>query len=270
MLGVMQGRLSPPIGGKIQAFPKEFWKAEFFIADAIGFDCIEWTLDFENINQNPVILDKSGVLIIKELTNIKIPSVTYDAGMQRPLVEYGLVSLPQVKLLGLVLNKIRESGVSILVLPLVDDSSIKNIKTYDLYIEILRDIAAKYLDRNLKIAIESDFPPQKLSDFINKIDSPFVGVNYDTGNSAANGFGFEEEMQYLKSKILNIHIKDRKLNGPTVELGQGASPLEEQVKYFKKELPNINLILQAARSEHGNDVGIAQKYLNFLKNGFLK
>lgn len=73
----------------------------------------------------------------------------------------------------------------------------------------------------------------------------------------------------LKSRILNIHIKDRKLNGPTVALGKGSAPLEKQVKYFKNELPNVNLILQPARSECGNDVGLIEDYLKFLQTGTL-
>ena len=30
MIGIMQGRLSPMIDQKIQAFPEDFWMAEFF------------------------------------------------------------------------------------------------------------------------------------------------------------------------------------------------------------------------------------------------
>jgi L-ribulose-5-phosphate 3-epimerase len=269
MLGVMQGRLSPQIGSKIQAFPKSFWKAEFFLAEAIGAECVEWTLDFEDIYENPIISDTSTVLDIKMLTNVAIPSLTYDVGMQKPLVVDGLIDVNQVELLGLVLDKIKKVGVEILVLPLVDNSSIKNNNDLDLYITVLKEIAQKYLTPNLKIAIESDFPPNKLIKFINKIDTPFIGINYDTGNSSAIGFDFYEEMISLKSRILNIHIKDRKLNGPTVALGKGSAPLEKQVKYFKNELPNVNLILQPARSECGNDVGLIEDYLKFLQTGTL-
>ena len=269
MLGVMQGRLSPQIGSKIQAFPELFWKAEFFLAEAIGLECVEWTLDFEGIYDNPIISDTSTVLDFKILTNVSIPSLTYDVGMQKPLIVDGLIDFTQVELLGLVLDKIKKVGVEILVLPLVDNSSIKNNNDLNLYITVLKEIAQKYLSPNLRIAIESDFPPNKLIKFINKIDTPFIGINYDTGNSSAIGFNFYEEMIFFKSRILNIHIKDRKLNGPTVALGEGSAPLEKQVKYFKNELPNVNLILQPARSECGNDVGLIEGYLKFLQTGTL-
>ena len=31
MIGIMQGRLSPMVGDKIQCFPEKFWKAEFLL-----------------------------------------------------------------------------------------------------------------------------------------------------------------------------------------------------------------------------------------------
>ena len=35
-IGVMQGRLSPPINNRIQAFPKNNWKDEFELASIMG------------------------------------------------------------------------------------------------------------------------------------------------------------------------------------------------------------------------------------------
>ena len=40
----MQGRLSKPINGKIQSFPKDSWENEFYLAKDIGFKLIEWVL----------------------------------------------------------------------------------------------------------------------------------------------------------------------------------------------------------------------------------
>ena len=40
-IGIMQGRLSPPLNGMIQSFPKDTWRDEFNIASEVGFDAIE-------------------------------------------------------------------------------------------------------------------------------------------------------------------------------------------------------------------------------------
>ena len=53
-LGIMQGRLSKPLNGKIQSFPKDTWKKEFYDAKEIGFELIEWVLD-EDLKYNPIM-----------------------------------------------------------------------------------------------------------------------------------------------------------------------------------------------------------------------
>lgn len=54
-LGFIQGRLSPIVDGKIQAFPWQHWREEFPIAHEIGLRKIEWTLDQDRLHENPFI-----------------------------------------------------------------------------------------------------------------------------------------------------------------------------------------------------------------------
>ena len=37
-IGIIQGRLSKPVNGKIQSFPNNTWKSEFYLAKEIGFE----------------------------------------------------------------------------------------------------------------------------------------------------------------------------------------------------------------------------------------
>src|SRR5262245_49056342 len=85
-IGFMQGRLSPQIDGKIQAFPWQFWENEFLIGGEAKFELIEWTLDHERLHENPLLLDV-GQKRIRELSDssgIKVWSVTGDCFMQAP------------------------------------------------------------------------------------------------------------------------------------------------------------------------------------------
>jgi beta-galactosidase GanA len=41
-IGIISGRLSPPIDNNIQQFPSNYWKKEFEKANRLGFDVIEW------------------------------------------------------------------------------------------------------------------------------------------------------------------------------------------------------------------------------------
>lgn len=85
-IGFMQGRLSPVVDGKIQAFPYGFWESEFELAAANDYILIELTLDHEDPFTNP-LMNKDGRSEILELSrrfSVKIPSVTGDCFMQKP------------------------------------------------------------------------------------------------------------------------------------------------------------------------------------------
>mgnify|MGYP001554379746 CR=1 FL=1 len=48
-IGFMQGRLSPLVDGKIQAFPWAHWRDEFPAGDECGIHLMEWTLDHDRL-----------------------------------------------------------------------------------------------------------------------------------------------------------------------------------------------------------------------------
>ncbi|GBL40917.1 hypothetical protein EMGBD3_02850 [Nitrosarchaeum sp.] len=50
-IGIMNGRLSPPVDNHIQSFPVNSWRNEFQRAYDCGFDSIEWVFD---LNPNPI------------------------------------------------------------------------------------------------------------------------------------------------------------------------------------------------------------------------
>ncbi|MFH1857765.1 MAG: sugar phosphate isomerase/epimerase, partial [Candidatus Omnitrophota bacterium] len=54
LIGIIQGRLSPPVKGRIQAFPKDTWEKEFSLSQICGFDAIEWIFECEAYQKNPI------------------------------------------------------------------------------------------------------------------------------------------------------------------------------------------------------------------------
>lgn len=270
MIGIMQGRLSPMVAGKIQAFPEKHWKAEFLTAQALGFDLIEWTLDRQDIMQNAFLTSHQTILAMKDMSGVNVKSLTYDAAMQAPLVLDGKIQNTEVEILAQVLKACQKLNVQYLIFPLVDQSSIKDYDDYREYIKLFKYIDKKLLGDKVKLAIETDFEPEKISKFMKDICSENIGINYDTGNSAALGYDFEEEMSEYSAYILNIHLKDRKFSGSTVPLGEGDAPLYEQITYFNKYLNNCNWVIQGARSKTGDDVGVAQSYLDFVTSKVIK
>jgi hexulose-6-phosphate isomerase len=48
-----------------------------------------------------------------------------------------------------------------------------------------------------------------------------VGVYYDLGNATSRGFQLGREIRLLGGMLVGVHVKDRKIHGPSVPLGQG-------------------------------------------------
>ena len=84
-IGIMSGRLSPPIENNIQQFPSKSWKNEFEKANEIGFDLIEWIFD---LSKNNPIMNSEKLIEIKTLSkkyNVCINSICADYFMEKKI-----------------------------------------------------------------------------------------------------------------------------------------------------------------------------------------
>ncbi len=263
-LGFMQGRLSPQIRNKIQYFPWKTWKQEFFEARKLKLNKIEWTLDYYNLNKNPLLNTKGQREInkLKKKFKIKCNSVTTDCFMQRPFWKQknNNKSLFFFEKLIYACNKLK---IKLIILPLVDNGSLKNKKDEKNLLSILNSYKLLLKKNDVKIAFESDFKPHKLKKFIKKFDKKIFGINYDLGNSSHFGYNVRKEFEAYSDRILNIHIKDRKYKGSTVKLGNGNANFKLFFKMLKKIKYNKNLILQVARSKQ------KKEYLDEIKKNIL-
>ncbi len=261
-IGITQGRLVPSEKkNRIQYFPIKNWKKEMRLMFENKIHKLEWTINYEKIRQNALFntnqLDE--IVYLKKKFNIEIPSVTCDFFMEKPIFK------KNNKFTLDFLRKIIENGTKIgiryFVLPLVDNSSIKNIKQEKIIISKM-DKFKNYLNPNQKILFEIDYEPKKVKEFISKFDKKF-GINYDSGNSASNGFLIEDEKIYF-NRVHNIHIKDRYYKGKTIALGQGDCDFKSLFFLLKDIKYKKNLILQTARSKN-NHVKEITKNLKFIK-----
>ena len=266
-IGVMQGRLLPPIKKKIQAFPKKNWEKEFFYANSIGIKYIEWTLDYEDIFKNP-IFTKKGISKIKYLSkkySVKIKSLTGDCFMQRPFWKRKKNDLLLKDLLKII-NACANINIRKIVIPLVDKGSIKQKWHEKKLIEVFLGLK-KYIEKKkILILFESDYNPLKLKNFIKKFNSKSFGINYDTGNSASLGFNVKKEILTYGKYIKGIHIKDRFYKGKTVRLGKGNANLRVFFSLLKKINYSDFIILQTARSKYKKDIEEIKINLSYIKN----
>jgi len=260
----MQGRLSDVVDGVIQEFPWASWRDEFSIANEIGVNTMEWTLDQKDLYLNP-LMSKEGQKEILRLSDqwcISIPSLTGDCFMQYPFWKFQ--GQKQKKLLVDFESIVRACGalkLGIIVIPLVDNGRLENLDQENELVQILEKYTPLIKAMNLRIAFESDFPAEELSRFIGRLESCVFGINYDIGNSAALGFIPDEEFSHYGQRVINVHVKDRPLGMTTVPLGLGDANFNSVFKNLAKYNYDGNYILQTARDGEGKHSQVISKYL---------
>ena len=266
-IGFMQGRLSPLIDGKIQAFPWGFWEAEFALATGIGLSCMEWTLDQDRIFENP-LMTADGRAAIHELSaahGIEIPSLTGDFCMQAPF--WKASGRAQMELVGIfekVLSSCAAAGIKLLVVPLVDNGALDSTAERAVLERQLFTFQPLLRLHGIKIAFESNLPPAPLAAFIDGFPADLFGINFDMGNSASLGWDPVEEISLLATRIINVHVKDRVLGGTTVPLGTGAADLPKVFSLLRTVRYDGNFILQTARAADGAHVETIRGYQQFV------
>jgi L-ribulose-5-phosphate 3-epimerase len=268
-IGFIQGRLSPMVGNRIQTFPWSTWKDEFKISGENNFKLIEWTLDQEDLYRNPLLTNKgqSEINSLCELHGISIPSLTGDCFMQAPFWKTTAAKQKDLKNDFIkVLEACVSVGISMIVVPLVDNGRIDNAKEEDILVKFLEDKEVFLYKNRLTILFESDFDAKGLSKFISRLNPDLFGINYDIGNSAALGFDATEEIDCYGYRIKNVHVKDRLLGGTTVPLGMGNADFIKVFSNLNRVGYKGNFILQTARSTDGDHLGVLRKFREMTAN----
>jgi hexulose-6-phosphate isomerase len=262
-IGFMQGRLSPLVGNRIQAFPWGNWRQEISVAPQLGFRLMEWTIDQEQLCDNPLLTAAGQVEIAKACRRdgVGIPSLTGDCFMQAPFWKVqGHERRSLQRDFMAVAKACAALKISIIVVPLVDNGRLDTAAQEDTLVAFLRGQMAWLAGHGLRVAFESDFDPEALARFIGRLDSVCFGINYDIGNSAALGFNPVQEMAAFGARILNVHVKDRVRGGTTVSLGTGHADFDTTFAALHGVGYRRNYILQTARAVDDDHAGVLCRY----------
>ena len=267
LIGIMQGRLSAAVNGKIQAFPWNSWEDEFFKAKEIGLDMIDWIVEKDRFHENP-LLTTPGAKTIKTLTSkteVQIGAVCADYFIDCPLLRCSRSELKErLEVLVLLINRLSHFGIKYLELPFVDNSAIKDNMELEQIIQIIKPELEKACRLGVIFAFETSLPPKIFSAFLQGFNHPAVRANYDMGNSASLGYNPKEELESYGEFVVTVHVKDRVLNGGTVPLGQGNTDFATCFSMLREKNYNGPFILQAARE--GNEIESAKRGVLFVKN----
>jgi len=267
-IGIMQGRLSPPIGGRIQCFPVDTWCEEFFYAREAGLDCIEWIYEADTEEVNPLRTDE-GIAEIRravEDSGVAVWSVCADYYMAERLVSpEGMVQDAVVEHLSWLVKQVSRLGVRYIVLPFVDESSLKSAQEVEGLLTVLQSLIPSVEKAELELHLETDFAPTDLVAVLTQISHPLVRANYDIGNSASLGHDPIEELTLLAPWLGSVHVKDRLLGGGTVSLGTGSADLATCFRLITDANFRGPYILQVARDQSLSEVKLAIRNRRFVE-----
>lgn len=251
-VGVFQGRLSPPVGNRIQAFPGAHWQKEFEIASELGLSSIEWILE-SPLEENPLWTDH-GVIEMADVvrrTGVSIDFICVDYFMESPFVRMSpMVRERNQSVLKHVLEQAARLNIVGVEIPMVDASRIDSLREEDELAKALEpglDIASK---RNIQIGLETSLNADRFRNLLETIDHPALRANYDSGNSASLGYDPAEELDAYSKWINNVHLKDRVLGGGTVPLGKGNADIPKVLKLLRDHNYSGDFILQGARQDN--------------------
>jgi sugar phosphate isomerase/epimerase len=269
-IGIMQGRLLPKYFGRYQAHPLGYWQKEFDLAKELGLYCVEFILDYNDAEQNP-LLKEDGVERILEKVNesgVKVKSICADYFMEAPLHhrDESVIKLGQSILNRLITNG-KKIGITDIVIPCVDHSSLKTEDDVRRFADALDPVIGHAELNDINLSLETDLNPEAFGRLLEKFPSKKITVNYDTGNSASLGFDPVEEFNCYGSRISDIHIKDRKFGGGSVILGTGDTNFENFFQAIKKINFNGPFIMQVYRDDEG--ISVFKQQLDWFTNKYL-
>jgi L-ribulose-5-phosphate 3-epimerase len=267
-IGIMQGRLLPKYLGKYQAHPVGYWQEEFNVANHLSLDCIEFILDYDQSENNP-LLHSNGlkdIQKIEKISGVKVLSICADYFMEAPIHSDNFAVVDKsIAILDRLIKNASLINVSNIIVPCVDKSSLKNKKDIENFVNNIKLVVKTAEILNINICLETDLEPKAFSNMLDMIGSNNVTVNYDIGNSAAMGYDPVEEFNAYGEKITDLHIKDRKLGDGSVPLGTGSANFNKIFDLLLKYDYQGVIIFQAFRDEEGIEIFKKQKSWFFEK-----
>ena len=127
--GIMQGRLLPKYYGRYQAHPVGYWKDEFPIASQLGLDSIEFILDYNDVEKNPLLTSGGieDIQKIEQLSRVKVRSICADYFMEAPIHSNNTAIVDKsLNVLDRLIKNASLLNIKNIVIPCVDQSSLKN------------------------------------------------------------------------------------------------------------------------------------------------
>jgi L-ribulose-5-phosphate 3-epimerase len=264
-LSLMQGRLVKPLNRPIQEFPLKDWEKELDLLLKLNFKNIEWVVDRASYKENPLVFDNQALETLMKNKNLSISAVSNDYFLDTAN-SYDNITfsdlLTSIEMQQELINNIGEHKKYILVMPFIENASLKKYskKQVEKLLEVLLSFESNY---KLDYALELDIDRNEITDKLGKFLGNRIFINLDVGNTVSFGFDIKSEIDDLSHFILNVHLKDRIINGPTVPLGTGDTRIKEIIKLLTAAGYKGKYTLQFAR-KYEEDYKTIEEYLEII------
>jgi sugar phosphate isomerase/epimerase len=221
VIGIMQGRLSPLSAAGIQAFPLNgHWQPEFDHAGSLGFGHVEWLVDLQTLQTNPIFSDQPSISRVVDETGIQVRSLCLHA-----VSELGPIGQhPQAtQLVQDTIDAASNVGIEVICLPLMDLASLQKSLLHPMTEHSLHRLAARARELGMHLALETDLSTTQLSELLGRSKPNSFSLTLDVGNLVTLGGGALEQYSDFQDSIRLVHLKDRTSAGQPVALPYGAS-----------------------------------------------
>jgi L-ribulose-5-phosphate 3-epimerase len=258
----MQGRLLPPVGGRIQCFPRLNWADEFALAAQAGLETIEWIYDQFGADVNPIATDEGidSVLALSELHRVRVASLCADYFMDWPLIRASSAELEErLGILLWLMERCQRLEIERIVLPFVDASRIDTDVELQQVVGTIGRALRRAEETGLELHLETSLGPDSFAELLARLPSGLLKVNYDVGNSASLSYDPREEFAAYGDRIGSVHIKDRLKGGGTVPIGTGDADLPTVFDCLRALSYAGDFVMQIARDTPGNEVNWARQ-----------
>ena len=245
MIGIIQGRLSPPIEG-FQECPKD-WKREFDLLGEVGLSHIDWVVTKQSFKHNPIFF--------QDLKRYSINSICADNLVDECI--FGELASSLIP----ICNAAVRNNIKNVTIPLLENSNVEDNSNRDIFIKLMLPIADTY--KNLNFSFEAELEAEKILEIIDLRDNFFT--TYDTGNITSCGFDHKKYINLVKHKINNVHLKDRTFDAQTVEPMTGDTDFKLIFKTLKNIGYNGLYTLQTARGESGKEINTISDHVAIFK-----
>lgn len=247
-LGIMQGRLSPPVDGKIQEFPKN-WQREFGLLNMLGLNHIDWIVTNDDNNPLHSLSDNLKGLPINYIC---ADNLIHKNFYQNDFLRDNIIPICKYAL---------SNNIFSITIPLLDESNAEDDEKRKRFIENVLLIAYSYPE--ISFSFEAELSIEKLEEIVNS--HPNFFITYDTGNCTSYGISHREFITKFINKISNVHLKDRNMKKQTMEPGFGAVDFEDifgLLKFYNYSGP---FTLQTARGESWKEIETIRRHIQFFK-----